>query len=228
MRRLGGVEPWRHGALKAAMLTVAMAATVAATASVGPARLREGDAGVLRPYAKVDGPTLVVLETAKGSIALEIDLVHAPITSANFLKYVDTKLYDGGEFNRVVRPETETRTDFPIQVIQARIDQARRREASPAIPLERTSVTGLKHRDGAISMARSTSPDSAASDFFICIGDQPELDFGGKRNPDGQGFAVFGRVVAGMDVIKAIQAAPVHPGTQTPDPLVKILSAKRK
>jgi peptidyl-prolyl cis-trans isomerase A (cyclophilin A) len=75
-------------------------------------------------------------------------------------------------------------------------DQPRAQELVPAIPLERTSTTGVRHTDGAISMARS-GPDSATSDFFICIGDQPELDFGGARNPDSQGFAAFGRVVSG-------------------------------
>jgi len=70
--------------------------------------------------------------------------------------------------------------------------------------LERTSLTGLSHVDGALSMARG-APDSARSSFFICIGDQPSLDFGGNRNLDGQGFAVFGRVTVGMEVVRRIQ-----------------------
>jgi len=74
-----------------------------------------------------------------------------------------------------------------------------------AITLERTRETGLKHEHGSLSMARDT-PDSATSSFFICIGNQPELDFSGKRNPDGQGFAVFGKVIKGMQVVKKIQA----------------------
>ena len=101
----------------------------------------------------------------------------------------------------------------------------------PAIPLERTSVTGLKHVDGALSMARGGA-DTATSSFFICIGDQPELDFGGKRNADGQGFAVFGRVIAGMDVVKRIHASKTGAtgayGTESLDPPIKILSASRK
>jgi peptidyl-prolyl cis-trans isomerase A (cyclophilin A) len=75
-----------------------------------------------------------------------------------------------------------------------------------------------------ISMARST-PDSAVSDFFICIGDQPSLDFGGTRNPDGQGFAAFGRVIRGMDVVRAIQTAPAEGQKLTPP--VPIVSARR-
>lgn len=111
-----------------------------------------------------------------------------------------------------------------IEVIQGGIDPARAAGQSPAIALERTRDTGLRHRDGTISMARLT-PDSAVSDFFICIGDQPELDFGGQRNPDRQGFAAFGQVVAGMDVVRAIQAAPSN--GQALDPLVTITSARR-
>jgi peptidyl-prolyl cis-trans isomerase A (cyclophilin A) len=156
------------------------------------------------------GPVVVVLETEKGSIAIEVDTVRAPVTSANFLKYVDAGLYDDGVFHRTVRPDTETRSDVPIQVIQARMNVERRAERLPPIPLERTNVTGLKHLDGTVSMARTTA-DTATNEFFICIGDQPLLDFGGKRNDDGQGFAAFGRVVVGMDVVKAIQAAPVAP-----------------
>ena len=81
------------------------------------------------------------------------------------------------------------------------------------------------HKDGTISMARD-GPDSAMSDFFICVGDQPELDFGGKRNPDGQGFAAFGRVVKGMDVVKKIQASKADGQTLTPP--VKIIKVTRK
>lgn len=167
----------------------------------------------------------VVLETSLGRIEIAVDTAHAPITAANFLRYVDGGRYDGGRFHRSVRPGTETNTAVPIQVIQAsRAPQAR--DFAP-IPLERTSVTGLKHVDGAVSMARS-GPDSATSDFFICIGDQPALDDGGARNKDGLGFAVFGRVIAGMDVVRRIQAAPVFPGSQTLQPPVPILTVRRR
>jgi peptidyl-prolyl cis-trans isomerase A (cyclophilin A) len=164
-------------------------------------------------------PVIVVLETEKGIIEIEVNVARAPVTSENFLKYVDGGFYDGGRFTRTVRPDTENRADFPIQVIQATVSAARAREAFPPIALERTNVTGLLHKNGVISMARS-GPDSATNQFFICIGDQPELDFGGKRNADGQGFAAFGRVVIGMDVVEAIQRAPVAKSPQDP----KVLS----
>jgi peptidyl-prolyl cis-trans isomerase A (cyclophilin A) len=97
--------------------------------------------------------------------------------------------------------------------------------------LERTSVTGLKHVDGTLSMARS-GPDTATGSFSIVIGDQPEMDFGGRRNPDGQGFAAFGRVVRGMDVVKAIQMSPTGQrgayGTESLDPPIRILKAYRR
>lgn len=139
-------------------------------------------------------PVRVTFETTLGAITAEIDLARAPLTGANFLAYVDGKFYDGGAVNRAVRPDNTTRHDVEIQVIQFQIDPARRRDQFPPIPLERTSVTNLKHVNGALSMARS-GPDTATASFSIVIGDQPEMDFGGKRNPDGQGFAVFGRVI---------------------------------
>ena len=175
--------------------------------------------------------TLVVFETEKGAIEIAVDTEHAPRSAANFLKYVDGKFYDGGTINRAVRPDNTVRHDVEIQVIQFQIDRERRREEFPPVPLERTSVTGLKHFDGAVSMAR-TGPDTATASFSIVIGDQPEMDFGGRRNPDGQGFAVFGRVVRGMDVVKAIQASPT--GTRGPygpeslDPAIRILKAYRR
>ena len=142
-------------------------------------------------------PVLVVFETELGNITVEVDVAHAPITGTNFLRYVDGKFYDGGMINRAVRPDNTIRHDVEVQVIQFQSDPARESELFPPIPMERTSVTGLRHVNGVLSMARM-GPDTAQASFSIVIGDQPEMDFGGKRNPDGQGFAVFGRVVDGL------------------------------
>jgi len=173
-------------------------------------------------------PVLVVLETSLGAITIEVNVAKAPVTAANFLRYVDAGLYNAGRFHRAVRPETETRTDVPIEVVQAtRAARTAETPNFPPIPLERTNATGLTHVDGAVSMARA-GVDTAVADFFICIGAQPLLDFGGARNADGQGFAVFGRVIAGMDVVKQIQAAPVRTGTQTIEPPIVVLNAARK
>ncbi len=169
-------------------------------------------------------PVRVLLETELGAITLELDVARAPVTTANFLRYVDAGLCNGGIFHRTVRLSNQPDKKVKIEVIQAGTNPARKKDDFPPIPLERTSKTGLLHTDGCVSMARD-GPDSATSDFFICIGDQPALDFGGARNPDGQGFAAFGRVVKGMDVVRKIQAAPAD--AQRLAPPIKILSAKR-
>src|SRR5207245_3119743 len=142
-----------------------------------------------------------------------------------FLRYVDGHFFDGGQFHRTVKPDNQPDNRVQIEVIQGGINVERSKEEFPPIKLERTNQTKLLHKDGTISMARD-GPDTATSDFFICIGAQPELDFGGKRNPDGQGFAAFGQVVQGMDVVKKIQAAPAKGQTLTP--AVKILKISRK
>lgn len=166
----------------------------------------------------------VVLETSRGEIEIELDAVHAPVTTANFLRYVASGLYDGGVFHRTVKPDNQPGKNILIEVIQGGIDPTRNKLDGKSIALERTRDTGLKHIDGTISMARD-GPDTATSDFFICIGAQPELDFGGKRNPDGQGFAAFGRVVRGMDVVRAIQQSPAD--GQSLKPAVKIIRARK-
>lgn len=157
----------------------------------------------------------VVIETKYGDIEVAIDLTAAPITAANFLAYVDDGSYNGGVFHRVVTMENQPNDQIKIEVIQGGFSAVYPRESNSSIPLERTSETGLRHVDGAISMARLT-PDSADSDFFICINDQPELDFGGRRNPDGQGFAAFGAVTSGIDIVRAIQNAPHEAQKLTP------------
>ena len=172
------------------------------------------------PAAQTAGAAevLVRIETALGAIDIAVDTRRAPITAANFLKYVDGKFYDGGRFHRVTRPDNDAAAgDKPaIQVIQAGINPGRRAEAFPPIPLERTSVTGLRHVAGAASMARSSATDSARSDFFICVRDEPSLDAGGKRAADGQGFAAFGRVVQGMHIVRGIQQQPAEKQALTP------------
>ncbi len=160
-------------------------------------------------------PATVDVQTSMGLIRIVVDRERAPLTAENFLRYVRKGLYDGGVFHRTVTPLNQPHNAVKIEVIQGGLGPGREKEDFPPIPLERTSVTGLRHVDGAVSMARA-EPDTATSDFFICIGDQPELDFGGRRNPDGQGFAAFGRVVEGMDVVRRIQGSPADGQTLTP------------
>ena len=176
-----------------------------------------------RPSAQ--SPVRVLVQTELGDIVLEVDTKSAPNTAANFLKYVDAGHYDGGSFHRTVKMDNQPDSPVKIEVIQAGVSAERAKEGFPPIPIERTSVTGLRHTDGAISMARG-QPDSATSGWFVCINDQPSLDFGGARNPDGQGFAAFGRVVQGMDIVRKIQRAP-NTDAQRLTPPIKILKAAR-
>jgi len=155
----------------------------------------------------VQQPVRVLVQTELGDIVVEVDSARAPSTAANFLRYVDAGHYTGGTFHRTVKMNNQPDSPVKIEVIQAGVNPDRAKDNFDAIPLERTNKTGLKHVDGAVSMARGQA-DSARSGWFICINDQPSLDFGGGRNPDGQGFAAFGRVVQGMDVVRKIQAAP--------------------
>jgi peptidyl-prolyl cis-trans isomerase A (cyclophilin A) len=168
--------------------------------------------------------TKVRIATALGDVVVVVDSVHAPNTAANFLRYVDQKFYDGGAFHRTVTLGNQPNSPIKIEVIQAGINPTQEGHEFAPIPLERTRQTGLRHLAGVISMARD-GPDSATSDFFICVTAQPSLDFGGKRNPDGQGFAAFGRVVKGMDTVRRIQRSKAEGQTLTPP--VTILSIRR-
>src|SRR5262245_51655563 len=177
-------------------------------------------------------PVRVRVQTELGDIVVEVDQAKAPVTAANFLKYVDAGHYDGGMWHRTVKMDNQPESTIKIEVIQAGVNPDKAKAGFPAIALERTNKTGILHKDGAISMARGM-PDSATSGWFICINDQPSLDFGGMRNPDGQGFAAFGRVVSGMDVVRKIQAAPsstdrkTNTEAQKLTPPIKIVKAAR-
>jgi peptidyl-prolyl cis-trans isomerase A (cyclophilin A) len=142
------------------------------------------------------------IQTELGSIKLLLYPEKAPKTVANFLNYVRNNSYDGSSFFRVCTPENEAEREIKIQVIQGG-DVPEDKRLEP-IPIETTQFTGLKHLSGTVSMARG-EPNSAQNSFFICVTDEPELDFGGKRNPDGYGFAVFGQVTEGMEIVKKIQ-----------------------
>ena len=196
---------------------------VLARADGSPAPAAKTDSAALQP-----GEVAVRLETSLGSIVIAIDTAHAPVTATNFLKYVDGGFYDGGRFHRATRQDNYTPAppNRPMmEIIQGGINPERRAAAFPPIPLERTSVTGLKHVRGTVSMARGNAADTATSDIFILLDDQPSLDFGGKRFDDGQGGAAFGRVISGMDVVRKIQQQPVQGQNLTPP--VPIVSAKR-
>jgi peptidyl-prolyl cis-trans isomerase A (cyclophilin A) len=156
----------------------------------------------------------VLIATESGEIELEVFLGQAPVTAANFLRYVIEHRYIGATFYRTVRLDNQPESATKIEVIQGGLGMDAHPSKLPTIPHETTAQTGLRHLDGTVSMSRF-DPGSASSEIFICIGDQPALDFGGTRNPDGQGFAAFARVTRGMDVVRAIQALPSG-GDQAP------------
>ena len=144
----------------------------------------------------------IIIRTELGDIYARLDLKKAPGTTQNFLRYIDSKMFDSACFYRAVRLDNQPHDSIKIEVIQGGRYEDEDKGFPPVLH-ETTEKTGIKHKDGTISMARS-EPGTATSEFFICVGDQPELDFGGNRNPDGQGFAAFGKVIKGMDVVKKI------------------------
>lgn len=164
---------------------------------------------------------LVAIETTKGTIIIELFLNKAPVTVKNFLRYTKEKRWKGATFYRTVTLQNQPDNKIKIEVIQGGLKNEHDLQNLPPIPLETTKITGLHHVNGTISMARG-EPNSATSEFFICIGNQPSLDYGGKRNPDGKGFAAFGKVIKGMDVVKKIQQMPAKKQHLYPE--VKIIS----
>jgi peptidyl-prolyl cis-trans isomerase A (cyclophilin A) len=171
---------------------------------------------------------IVLIKTPFGDIKAEIFEEQAPITAKNFLRYVDEGLYDGTSFFRVVTMENQPNSPVKIEVIQGGIPSVKGKgypSVYPPIEHETTQTTGILHTDRTLSMARSSPPNTATSSFSICIGDQHELDYMGKRNPDLHGFAAFGRVTEGMDVAKTIHNQPYE--GQRLKPPIEIQSIRR-
>ena len=153
-----------------------------------------------------------VMETEFGDIVFEVYPGKAPITVKNFEVYEQKNNFTGASFYRVVRMDNQPKDSIRIEVIQGNFTSDN--NSLEPIAHETTVITGIDHKDGTISMAR-LEPGTASVAFFICIGDQPELDFGGKRNPDGQGFAAFGQVISGMDIVRKIQSRSTDHQTLT-------------
>ncbi len=149
----------------------------------------------------------VIIETDIGDITVELYEEKAPITSRNFIRYIEEERYKGATFYRVVTPENQPDSKVKIEVIQGGLYEDDHPQALPPIIHENTKQTGIKHLDGTISMARY-GPGTATFEFFICVGNQSSLDYGGSRNLDKHGFAAFGKVVKGMDIVRKIQQEP--------------------
>lgn len=213
------------------------AGLVAAQASLAPAFAQPpAEPPAAQPPAVPDpgppplapGKVRVALNSAAGTILIDLEQEKAPITAGNFLRYVDQRRYDGVNFYRAARPPGATTYDNGV--IQGGLDTNAARML-PAIKHEPTTETGLKHVDGTISMGRN-APGTARSEFFICIGESSYLDANPANPGDNLGYSAFGQVVQGMDVVKKILAMPVHP-TRGPmvgqmlDPKVPITNIRR-
>jgi peptidyl-prolyl cis-trans isomerase A (cyclophilin A) len=168
----------------------------------------------------------VLIETKFGDIEIEVYPAKAPKSVAAFLSYIDSGFYKNSSFYRVLNEDNQPSASFKSELIQGGIWQTNYKKgiSLPGIPHESTKQTGILHKDGTISLARTT-PGTASSEFFICIGDQPTYDYGGAANSDGQGFAAFGKVVKGMDIVRKIHRQPDY--EESFDPPVEIFNIKR-
>jgi len=168
----------------------------------------------------------VTIRTAAGDIEVELYPGQAPKTVAAFLSFVDSGFYSNGSFYRVLNDDNQPMGAPKSELIQGGIWKTdnKRAVANQHVPHETTQQTHLSHKDGVISLARTT-PGTAGTEFFICVGDQPGFDFGGDNNPDGQGYAAFGKVVKGMEIVRTIYARPAE--DQSFDPPVPIYNISR-
>ena len=168
--------------------------------------------------------TIIEMNTVYGSIYVKLFVKEAPTTCNNFLRYIDEHRYKDFHFYRTVTMSNQPMSNIKIEVIQGGLGFEKHPLKLPPILHETTNATGIKHMNGTISMAR-IEPGSASSEIFICINDQPELNYGGRRNIDGQGFAAFGKVIKGLNVVKVIHSLPEK--DQFLNKEVKVNSIKR-
>jgi len=167
----------------------------------------------------------VVIQTPAGEIEVEVYLRQAPKTAGAFLSYIDSGFYKNGSFYRVLNDDNQV-TGSPVSnLIQGGIWKTNHSKAVslPGVPHETTQVTHILHKNGVLSLARE-QPGTGTTEFFICVGDQPGYDYGGENNPDGQGYAAFGKVVKGMDVVRTLYARPESNQAFTPQiPIYNII-----
>jgi peptidyl-prolyl cis-trans isomerase A (cyclophilin A) len=159
----------------------------------------------------------ILIKTQVGDIELELYPDNAPVTVKAFLTYVDSGFYRNSSFYRVLNDDNQSSDAPKSELIQGGIWKTNYKKAisQSGIPHESTKQTHILHTDGVISLARTT-PGTAGTEFFICVGNQPGFDFGGDNNPDGQGYAAFGKVVKGLDVIRNIYSQPENNQSFTP------------
>lgn len=155
-----------------------------------------------------DGSIPLVIETLEGDIHIVVYPGKAPKSVAAFLSLVDKGVYQDASFYRVMNMDNQPSYAPKAEFVQGGLwKKGKKLPVLPKIPHETTNQTGLRHTAGTISLAR-LAPGTADSEFFICVDDQPGLDYGGENNPDGQGYAAFGKVTRGMDVVRKIYQRP--------------------
>ncbi len=159
----------------------------------------------------------VQIQTKAGNIEVELYIDKAPVSAGAFLSYIDSGFYNNAAFYRVLNEDNQPTDAFKAALIQGGIWRTNHKlfASLPGIKHETTRQTGILHKDGIISLARQ-EPGTATTEFFICLGDQPGFDYGGENNPDKQGYAAFGKVIKGMDVIKTIYNRPEDDEAFTP------------
>ena len=176
---------------------------------------------------------IVAIETVLGVIEITVFPNRAPLSSRAFLALAEDGALEGfGAFHRVVRADNDH--GFPrISVVQGGLQGSPK--SPPRIAHESTVQTGMSHKDGTVSLARGAAGTATGAAFFICLGEQPALDFGGTRNPDGQGFAAFGLVTVGIATVRSIHGLPCRGATHDPylqgqllDPPVRMSAVRRK
>ena len=158
---------------------------------------------------KYDKPTIDI-QTYYGDIIVELYPERAPKTVTAFLSYVDSGFYENTSFYRVLKKEDQPSNVAKTQLIQGGLWQTniKKQQTIPGIPLETTEQTGLLHKEGVISLARNEEPNSGNTEFFICLDDQPDYDYGGDASPDKKGYVTFGKVIKGMEFVRQIQKQP--------------------
>jgi peptidyl-prolyl cis-trans isomerase A (cyclophilin A) len=175
---------------------------------------------------KYSKPTIDI-KTYFGDIIVELYPEKAPKTVAAFLSYVDSGYYKNTSFYRVLKKEDQSMNVAKTQLIQGGLWQTnfKKQQSIPGIPLETTKQTGILHQEGVISLARNEDPNSGNTEFFICMDDEPDYDYGGDASPDKRGYVTFGRVIDGMKYVKQIHEQPDYETNLRPP--IKIINITR-
>ena len=158
----------------------------------------------------VASPLRIRMMTGEGDLILELATAQAPLTTANFLRYMDTGRYDRSTIYRAVKAPGAP--DYGLVQGGARMLAGKQ---IPPVAHESTTQTGLRHTDGVISLARE-APGTGTSDFFICVGDAPYLDANPAAPGDNLGYAAFGRIVEGMEIVRRILTLPTSDVAEVP------------